>query len=132
PGRDDAIVIGRGVAASAMRVSGGDEEPRSRELRRRAPRIDDVPVTGTMTAGVAVVGPPALAAAVVRALALQVCLSQPPEAVRVLDECPLCPDGLPQAGSRNGRTLYAGDAARPLPHDIDIPLVRVAPGAPPP
>nr|WP_241748144.1 MULTISPECIES: FtsK/SpoIIIE domain-containing protein [Microbacterium] len=130
PGRGDALVIGRGLDASAVRVSGGDDTARARDLRRRAQRLDDAPVTVPLHAGVAVVGPPTPAAAVVRALALQVCLAQPPGTVRVLDEGTLCPPGLPHA--HGGRTLYAGDAGRRLPNDIDIPLVRVAPGAPPP
>lgn len=132
PGRDETLVVGRGADASAVRVAGGDDAAGARELRRRARLLEDVPVTVPITAGIAVVGPAALAAAVVRALALQVCLSQPPGAVRILDDGTLCPEGLPQARSGTGKTLYAGDAVRRLPNDIDIPLVRVAPGAPPP
>lgn len=132
PGREDLLVVGRGSDASGLRVSGGADLPRGRELRRRARLIDDVPVTVPLTAGVAVVGPPTLAAAVVRALALQVCLSHPPGDVRVIDESVLCPARLPHRGGGTGRTLYAGEANRPVPAQPDIPLVQVAPGDPPP
>ncbi len=133
PGRAEVIVVGRGADASGVTVTGGDDSPRVRELRRRAAHLDDAPVTVPLTAGIAVVGPAMPARAIVRALALQVCLAHPPGTVHVHDESTLCPEALPhRRGSGGSLVLFADDGVRPIPAAVDIPIVRVAPGAPPP
>lgn len=72
----DELVIGRGRVASAVRVSGGEDDE-ARELRALAAALDDAPVTVPLRAGVAVQGEAVAARAVARALVLQLCLGRP-------------------------------------------------------
>lgn len=140
PGRGDVVVVGRGAGASAIRVEGatgsdaGDDGRHAsavRDLRRRAQRIDGVPVTVPFAAGIAVCGPPVASAAVVRALALQVCLAHPPGSVRLVgDEA--CAVEMPHREATRGLVVFVGTADQPVPEDADLPIVRVAEGAPPP
>lgn len=140
PGRGDVVVVGRGLGPSAIRVEGatgsdaGDDGRHAsavRDLRRRAQRIDGVPVTVPFAAGIAVCGPPVASAAVVRALALQVCLAQPPGSVRLVgDEA--CAVEMPHREATRGLVVFVGTADQPVPEDADLPIVRVAEGAPPP
>lgn len=85
PGREDVLVVGAGRAASGVRLDGDAHDDRSRALRRRSRMLDDVPITVPLAGGVAVAGPAIPAAAVVRALALQVCLAHAPGSVRLGD-----------------------------------------------
>lgn len=89
PGRGDVVVVGRGLGPSAIRVEGatgfdaGDDGRHAsavRDLRRRAQRIDGVPVTVPFAAGIAVCGRLSHRRRSC-ALALQVCLAQPPGSV---------------------------------------------------
>ena len=132
PDRGDTIVVGRGNATSALRVDGGDGSEDARTLQRSARSIADAPVTVPATAGVAVVGPPVLAAAVVRALLLQVCQTLPPGRVRLVGDDEPWSAVLPHRDAVTGTVLCATDAGRPLPHETGILLVRVPEGAPPP
>ncbi len=132
PGRPDALVVARGDAASRLRVTGGDGGVAARDLQRSARRLEDAPITVPVESGVAVVGPPLLAAAVVRALVLQVCLTAPPGAVRLLEGAPRELQGLPHTTASSGRVLCAPMDAGALPPSADIPIVRVDPGRPPP
>src|SRR5690606_11321548 len=75
--RGNALVLGRGVAPSTVRVSGGGED--GAPLRSQAATLDGAPVAVPLTMGVCVVGPRALARAVARALVLQMCLVHPPD-----------------------------------------------------
>ncbi len=138
PGRADVIVVGRGAARSALRVDGDAQEADARAVRRRARTAGDMPVHVPLEAGIAVSGPPVLAAAVVRALVVQLCLAQAPGQVRLVGDAPaLAGDGaggaaLPHAAATRGAVVFAGSGERPVPADADIPIVQVAEGAPPP
>lgn len=142
PGRDDVLVLGRGEGASSLGLTGEPHDEAARAVRRRARVIDDLPVTVPLGAGVAVCGPPVLAAAVVRALAVQVCLSHAPGRVRQViaasadiaadDSHMLVPPLLPHGEATQGAVMFVGEADRPIPGDVDIPIVRLAVGAPSP
>lgn len=140
PQRSEALAVGIGVASSAVRLDGEATSERARELRAEASRVRDVPVLVPRECGVAVTGPPALAAGVVRALALQVCLAAPPGQVRIADDGAPVPGlsgpvglvGLPHAAATSGRLLFCGEGGRAVPDEADIVIVRVDEGTPPP
>ncbi|BDV30170.1 FtsK/SpoIIIE domain-containing protein [Microbacterium terricola] len=135
PGREGVWVVGAGTVGSTVSVTGGGLDEESEHLRRRARRLDRAPVLVPLSAGLAVRGGGALAAAVVRALALQLCLALPPGAVRVV--AGPADDGawmrmLPHreiAAPVRLAITGPGDAA---PDDADIVLMHLAPGAPVP
>lgn len=135
PGRSDALVLGSGARASELRVSGGGEDAPSVALRRRAATVQDAPVAVPIASTVAVVGPPALAAAVVRALVLRVALALPPGALRVVgplrDEHAWA-DELPHRRSTSGLRLALAGPGEPVPRDADIAVLRLEQGAPRP
>jgi S-DNA-T family DNA segregation ATPase FtsK/SpoIIIE len=85
PSRSGVLVVGRGDVVSEVGVTGADDEL-SRELIARAGVLSDAPVTVPLSAGIAVRGPRVLAAAVARALVLQLCCAHPPGALRVVAE----------------------------------------------
>ncbi len=132
PGRDEALVLGRGERPSAVRVDGAERDDRALALRRAARTLDDAPVTVPMGGGVAVVGPPVLAAGIVRALLLQVCLALPPGRVRLVGDDEPWADALPHRDAATGMPVCTADSGRPLPADAGILLVRVPEGASPP
>jgi len=128
------LVIGRGSAASLVRIIGGDEE-----LRGRAATLQDAPLTVPIAAGVCVEGPPTVAEAVLRALVVQLCLAYAPDALTIV-AAPGTMDewirGLPHsagAGSSPSALRLAvlgpGDVAPP---GADIVLAHAAAGTPPP
>lgn len=143
PGRGDALVVGSGERESALRVTGGGDDPEDTGLRARAAVLDHAPVTVPLPDGVAVVGPDALAEAVLRALVLQACLVHPPEVLRVCEpqdvdrawmrELPHLRAGDVRAGGL-GRTctvlgVSGPDSAAP---PADVLVARVRPGDPVP
>lgn len=130
PGRGEVLVVGRGVGVSEVRVDGAPHTDRERDIRRAARALADAPIVVPLRAGVAVAGPPVLAAAVVRALALQVCLAHPPGDVRAAGGG--LPEGLPHAEATRGALLYVAEGGRALPADVDIPVIRLEDGVPPP
>lgn len=130
PGRADVMVMGRGLGASALRIDGEPRTERERGVRVAASELADSPITVPVAAGVAVTGPPVLAAAVVRALALQICLAHAPGEVRAAGTG--LPAGVPHAEATRGFLLYLGEGGRALPAGVDIPVIRLDPGAPPP
>lgn len=137
PGRGEVVVVGSGDATSTVRLDGEAHDDATRALRRRARTAPDMPVVVPLTAGIAVAGPPIAAAAVVRALVMQLCLALPPGGLRLLDEAPApapagLPRGLPHAAATGGAALFVGNGDRPIPAIADVPIVRVAEGAPPP
>jgi len=129
PGRADALVVARGQGSSVLRLEGDGDTARARELRRVARTVADVPVLIPLSAGVAVTGPPVLAAAVLRGLMLQLCLAHPPGDLRAAGRAT---QGLPHAQATSGTLLYCGDGGRPIPADVDVPLILVEEGSPPP
>ncbi|WDH79928.1 FtsK/SpoIIIE domain-containing protein [Microbacterium esteraromaticum] len=101
---DTAVVIGRGQARSRVRATGGDDD-RSRSFRERAARLDDAPICVPLGGGICVRAAEPVAAAVVRALVMQLCLRFGPA------QLGLTGDGvsrwglaeLPHAGRRRAR-----------------------------
>lgn len=130
PGRSDVVVVGRGQGESAVRIEGTAHTEQARAVRSAARTVPDAPIVVPLTAGIAVAGPPVLAAAVVRALTLQICLAHAPGEVRVAG--PAAPAGLPHADATRGALLYAGDGGRALPAGVDIPVIRIDEQVPPP
>lgn len=130
-GGGDSLVVGRGPARSAVRVTGGVGDDDAAGVRAVAGVLREAPVTVPLLGGIAVVGPAPVAAAVVRALAVQACLLHPPGALRVVG--PVSGDAawsaeLPHRRAREGRTLAVGAGAA----QADAAIVRVEPGAAPP
>ena len=132
PGRDEMLVVGTGAGTSALRLDGSADDAPSRAVRSAARRIERVPIAVPLTAGVAVLGPAPLAAAVARGLALQVCLSQPPGRVRVADRLAEWDDALPHGDAAGGLLLQLCEDGGALAPDADIPIVAVGDGVPPP
>ncbi|WP_431802517.1 FtsK/SpoIIIE domain-containing protein [Microbacterium sp. bgisy203] len=136
PGREDVLVVGAGRAASGVRLDGEAHDDRSRALRRRSRMLDDVPITVPLAGGVAVAGPAIPAAAVVRALALQVCLAHAPGSVRLGDAGAAAAGDatlrVPHAEATRGALLVVANGGRPVSDGIDIPIVQVREGDPPP
>lgn len=129
PGRGSVVVVGAGTDASAVRIEGDTEA--ARDLRREAGRLDRAPVGVPLTAGIAVIGPRVAAAAVARALIAQLCLTHPPDRLRVEG---LRADGdarMPHASGTGSLRLWGG-AASAIPADADAVIVCVDAGAPPP
>ena len=134
-GRSDSVVVGAGPQASALVVSGGGDERHTAELRARAATLTDAPMLLPPTAGIAVVAGPVLGPAIVRALALQLCLALPPGDLRLLG--PLggdhsWADRLPHRRAGHGRSLGLIGAGEAVPPGADIPIVHIAPGSPTP
>ncbi|MFB8893762.1 FtsK/SpoIIIE domain-containing protein [Microbacterium plantarum] len=122
----DVLVMGAGDARSCVRIEG---EP-TPELRHAAAVLKDAPVTIPLTAGVAVVGPAAAAAAIARALVMQICLVHPPGEVWVVGVAEDWARDLPHASTPGGRRLWWGTGVPPA--DADIVIVSAGSGAPPP
>ncbi|WP_243076848.1 FtsK/SpoIIIE domain-containing protein [Microbacterium sp. SS28] len=137
PTRGLGLVVGTGAVPSAMQVSGGGADERSTALRRRARIVSDAPVVIPASGGIAVAGPPALAAAVVRALVLQACLVHPPGELRILgtlgDEDRWV-ERLPHRRATTGIALAVVGAGAAVPADAEMAIVRADPAArtPPP
>ncbi|MCK6081391.1 cell division protein FtsK [Microbacterium sp. EYE_5] len=132
PERDGMLVVGSGDDDSVLRVNGGDGDDDATDLRRRSARIEDVPILVPIGVGVAVVGPLPLAAAVSRALAVQVLLSRPPGEVRLDDDAPAWADAAPHRAAPSGALLRLLERGGLVGGDADIPIVAVPDGAPPP
>jgi DNA segregation ATPase FtsK/SpoIIIE, S-DNA-T family len=143
PDRLDALVAGSGAQDSGLRVTGGGQDSESVKLRATAAALEAAPALVPPSAGFAVVADDVLGAAVVRALTLQLCLALPPGELAVVG--PLRGENewaerLPhRIGDRPGergtgrpRTLALIAPGEPVPDRVDIPIVRVEPGTPPP
>lgn len=132
-GRSEGIVVGAGEMPSEVQVTGGTGDPDAAALRSRAGRLRHAPVVLPLTAGIAVVGPPVVAAAVHRALVLQLCLAHPPGALKVL---PVLRTGmewahaLPHARCAAPLTLALVGGDDLVPPEADIVFAVVATGAP--
>ncbi|GAA3644794.1 FtsK/SpoIIIE domain-containing protein [Microbacterium marinilacus] len=138
------MVVGRGAVPSAVRVTGGEGEVAA-EVRRRAGMLDDAPVTVPLSAGVAVQGDAVVAAAVARALVLQLALSRPPGELAMVAApereqgwATTMPHWAPGAGLRAGTgagggstrvALVEGDPATIATTAADVVVAIVAPGA---
>lgn len=135
-GRGDAIVVGSGSDASDLRVTGGGNDPESADLRARAAHLEAAPIVVQPVLGIAVVGHAVPAAAVVRALVLQLCLALPPGELRlvgVLRGENAWAERLPHRSAPAGRRLALVGPGEPAGPDADIVIVRAeASGARPP
>ncbi|WES65941.1 FtsK/SpoIIIE domain-containing protein [Microbacter sp. GSS18] len=133
-GRADTLVIGTGFAPSDVRVSGGRGDPEAAVVRSDAARLAAAPVVVASHAGIAVIGEAFAALAVVRGLAVQLCLAAPPGDVRIMGAPAehAWTEQLPHRRAVGGRVLAIVGPGEPVPADADIVLARVAPGAPPP
>lgn len=83
--RGTMLVIGRGPARSRVRATGGEDD-RSRSFRERVQQLDDAPIVVELGGGVCVRAPAPVAAAVVRALAAQLCLRFGPAQLGLVGE----------------------------------------------
>ncbi|MGN8552548.1 UNVERIFIED_CONTAM: FtsK/SpoIIIE domain-containing protein [Microbacterium sp. SLM126] len=133
PERADALVAGEGEIASALRLAGGEGDPDAVALRVRAGRLTGGPVVVPAGQGVVVVGAPVLAAAVQRALVLQLCLALPPGELAVvggLDASQRWADRLPHRRAPGGRRVAMVAPGEAVPPDADIAIARRLPGEP--
>lgn len=136
PGRADVLVLGSGPDPSDLRVTGGGDDAASVALRGRAARLEGAPVVIPAAEGIAVVGTPVLAGAVVRALVMQLAMTLPPGELRLVG--PLRDENawaehLPHRQAAAGRQLALGSPGDPVAGAPDIAIVRVDPsGSRPP
>ncbi|MEZ3159896.1 FtsK/SpoIIIE domain-containing protein [Microbacterium sp. BWT-B31] len=131
PERAATLTVGTGAGESAVRVTGGEGDSAADRLRARAAVLEAAPVAVPMGSGIAVSGPPVLAAAVVRALAVQLCLAHPPGELRLIS-APEWADAMPHRGARAGFTLAVLEPGDPVPASVDVVIARVEPGHPSP
>jgi S-DNA-T family DNA segregation ATPase FtsK/SpoIIIE len=132
-GRSSSVVVGVGERSSTVRVSGGDGDPDAADLRRRAARLADAPLTVPLDAGIVVVGGETLGTAVQRALVLQLCLWLAPSDLRLLG--PLgrgleWAEELPHRAARTGTALAAIGPGELVPPEAEIVVARCRPGEP--
>lgn len=132
-GRAAELVVGAGSAPSGLRVTGGAGDPEAASLRARAARLTDSPVTLAASEGIAVVGVGALAEGVHRALALQLCHTLPPGALRLLG--PLAgelswAEPLPHRRASEGLGLALVGRGGVVPQGAQAVLALVTPGDP--
>ncbi|TQM34665.1 S-DNA-T family DNA segregation ATPase FtsK/SpoIIIE [Microbacterium kyungheense] len=127
------IVVGAGERSSTVRITGGDGDPQSAAVRRSAARLNGAPVAVPAEGGVVVVGADILAAAVQRALVLQLCLAHAPGDVCVVGPCEgesAWAQDLPHRAAGTGaRLAIVGPGCR-VPADADIAIARCRPGDP--
>jgi len=128
-----SIVVGAGEQASGVRIAGGDGDADAVALRRRAARLAGAPVAVPAAGGVVVVGADTLAAAVQRALVLQLCLAHAPGDLRVGGPCEgdlEWAEVLPHRAARTGARLAIVAPGGRVPADADIAIARCRPGDP--
>lgn len=129
----DLLVVGEGDGPSAVRVTGGDGDRDAAALRARAARLTGAPVTVPATRGIVVVGPSVAAAAVQRALAVQLCLALPPGELAVggaLDDERRWAQRLPHRLVPAARRLAIVAPGEAVPPDAEIVIARRLPGEP--
>jgi len=127
--RADMLVVGSGGATSAVRVTGGEGDPASDHVRALAAKLVGVPVTVSASDGIAVVGPPVIADAVVRALVAQLCLALPPGRLRLI-AAPDWADALPHRAAATGVAAAVLAPGQPVPPTAEIVIAREEPGRP--
>lgn len=133
PERADALVAGSGDVASVVRLTGGEGDAAATALRGRASLLERAPVVVPASRGIVVVGPAALAAAVQRALVLQLCLALAPGELAV--QAPPADEftwvrRLPHAIAPSARVLTVVPPGEPVPADADLAVARCLPGEP--
>ncbi|MGB4136682.1 MAG: FtsK/SpoIIIE domain-containing protein, partial [Microbacterium sp.] len=85
PDAASAVVVGRGGRASAVRVTGADDEG-ANGFRERAAVVSDAPVVVPLGRGICIRAPRVVGAAVLRALTVQLCLRFSPAQLSVHGE----------------------------------------------
>ncbi|MFG6504247.1 FtsK/SpoIIIE domain-containing protein [Microbacterium sp. P05] len=135
PERVGTLVVGAGRVASAVRVTGGGGEEDA-ALVARAREVAAAPVTVALGSGIAVVGPPVLADAVVRALVLQLALAGPPGELALVGGETAWLRELPHAGAAAGFRVAVGrvgEGEGELDQDSELVIVsaRTADALPP-
>ncbi|MBD8022092.1 FtsK/SpoIIIE domain-containing protein [Microbacterium gallinarum] len=133
PDRDDVLVIGEGEIASDVRITGGEGDARAIALRARSSRLSHAPVIASLHAGVVVVGNAVIAAAVQRALVIQLCLALPPGDLAIVG--PLTDglawmEALPHRVVGAPRRLAVVLSGETVPSEADIVIACSAPGDP--
>ncbi|WP_194408989.1 FtsK/SpoIIIE domain-containing protein [Microbacterium cremeum] len=131
--RAAALVVGEGERGSSVRVTGGEGDPDAAAVRRRAGRVSGAPVVAPIGAGIAVVGGETVAAAVQRALLLQLCLALAPGELRLvgpLDGDLSWAEELPHRAAHAGTRLAVVAPGGRVPADADIAIARCRPGEP--
>lgn len=125
PERGGMLVVGRGDVVSDVRVSAADDEL-SQKLIAHAGTLSDAPVVVPLSAGIAVRGPRRAAAAVARALVLQLCCAFPPGALRVLaDDDHFWAEALPHGDAARVQChLDSGAAQSRGPQDAVVLVVE--------
>lgn len=133
PERADVLVAGEGEVPSALRVTGGEGDADAAALRARANRLSGAPVVVPARGGIAVVGAPVVAAAVQRALALQLCHALAPGELALTGSF----DGdrewmrmLPHRSTPGTRRLAVVAAGESVPHEADIAIAHRVSGEP--
>ncbi len=108
-------------------------------LRASAKTLTDAPIVVPLEAGFAVVGPPAVAQAVVRGLVLQACLSLPPERLRIVGPGETWTETLPHRRGTGERVLrIVPFDASSIPRERhrgaarEFAVIAIEPGAPVP
>lgn len=127
--RADTLVVGSGDTTSSLRVTGGEGDPASDRVRARAAKLEGGPILVTASDGIAVVGPPVVADAVVRALVAQLCLAHPPGRLRLI-AAPEWADALPHRAAATGVAAAVLAPGQPVPPAAEIVIARVEPGHP--
>lgn len=128
------IVLGPGVVSSQLRVTGGEGE-RAQLFRRRAASLDDAPITVPLGGGICVRGPENIAAAVARAILVQLCLRYSPRRFSLVGEGIAREglDGFPHARRLGGGAwTVAIDRAGENPTHADARVHLCGVGAAPP
>ncbi|GAA2989932.1 S-DNA-T family DNA segregation ATPase FtsK/SpoIIIE [Microbacterium terrae] len=134
PDGDWTLVVGSGEGASAVRVRGGEGDTDSAAVRAAAARLTGSPITVSAAEGVAVTGDGPVAAAVHRALVLQLCLAHAPGEMRVeavggdIDWV----HGLPHAQTASGARAVVIGRGEAVPDGADIVLALRGVGESPP
>lgn len=130
------LVLGSGPRASGIEITGaaaGDE--RALAVRERAATVADAPVTFPWRGGVCVVGDGPQAAAVLRSLLLQLCMTHPPTALRIVGDVPDGWDWIERMPHRHSRSVGAVRVAArigdPATADADTVFALAATGSPP-
>ncbi|MGZ0711264.1 FtsK/SpoIIIE domain-containing protein (plasmid) [Coraliomargarita sp. W4R53] len=131
--RSDALVIGSALVPSGLRVTGGERDPRSVEVRRHAAWIADAPLIVRASDGATAVGSPMLAASVQRAWLLQLCAALPPGELRIVGALKgelEWAEELPHRRATGGIALALIRPGEQPPAEADIVLARCLPGDP--
>lgn len=131
-GRGEALVVGSGVDVIELRVTGGGDDPESAGLRAQASRLEGAPILVPTGSGIAVVGSPVLACAVIRALVMQLCMLVPPGELRITGDLEGeygWAAGLPHAGSAGRLSLFLGGPGDVPGPRADAVIMRGEPSA---